>query len=83
MFMADAPTPEQHDAYVQALGFVRIAGLRGDADAQGYLPGLTETPDYAEPPFNALPKEWVEEALVFADQWLACYGEAAKGRGDQ
>lgn len=83
MFLADGPTPEQHDAYVQALGFVRIAGLRGDEEAQSYLPGLTATPDLEEPPFNALPKEWIDDAIVFADQWLACHGEAAKGRGEQ
>jgi len=81
MFMSQAPQPEERQSYISALAFLRIAGVRGDEEAAGYLPGFTDEPDLSEPPLDSIPSEWVMEAMAEADAWLACHGEAVGERG--
>ena len=81
MFLVEAPRPEEREAYVVALSFIRIAGRRGDPDAADYLPGLLEQPDLSQPPFDQIPAGWVREAIARADAWLSCYAEPAGDRG--
>ena len=73
-FTAGAPTPQDKDDYVSALAFLRIAALADDADAAGYLPGLTAAPGASVmPPLDSLPDGWVAEAFERADAWVACH----------
>lgn len=81
MFMADGPAPEQREAYVTALSFIRIAARRGDAQASDYLPGLAQPPDLEQPPLDSFPPDWISEAIARADAWLSCHGETVADRG--
>lgn len=71
-----APTAEEREDYVSAVAFLRIAAAAGDAEAEGFLPGISavlEAP--LEMPLSALPKDWVEEAFRRADTWIDCNAE--------
>lgn len=74
MFLVESPRPEEREAYVTALAYIRIAGRRGDPGAADYLPGLLTEPDLTEPPFSEIPREWIREAIARADAWLSCHG---------
>lgn len=81
MFLVEAPRPEEREAYIVALSFIRIAGQRGDSDAAGYLPGLLEQPDLTASPFDQIPADWVREAISRADAWMSCHGATVGDRG--
>lgn len=83
LFMAQAPTEAERDDYVAALAFIRVAALRGDEDAAGYLPGIADAPDPSMPPYDSFAPEWIEQAVAKADAWIKCHGEAAGDRGTQ
>jgi len=79
MFTAQAPTPEEHDDYVAALAFLRIAAKRGDEDALSFMPAITAEASEVEPPLDALPPGWVAEAFAEADAWIVCHGDPRGG----
>ncbi len=75
MFTNQAPTPEEREAYVTAVLFLRVAAKAGEPEAEGYLPGLTEdSAATLEPPLDSLPEGWVQEAFERADSWIECHG---------
>ncbi len=81
-FMVQGPVEEEREDYVSAFAFLRIAALRDDPEAKGFVPGLTEaTPPTDQPPLDQIPAEWLAEAFTRADEWMACHGEAAGDRG--
>ncbi len=81
MFMAQAPTPEEREQYVAVLSALRVAALRGDLDAQQFLPGLTaDQLTNTEPPLSDLPAEWLQEANDDAQAWMACHRAEADAR---
>ncbi|MCH9680110.1 MAG: hypothetical protein K0V04_01650 [Deltaproteobacteria bacterium] len=81
MFVAAAPTEERREDYVSALTALRVAALRGDIEAQQYVPGLMGPKIVgSEPPLNDLPGPWVTEATERAEAWLTCHRAEAEAR---
>jgi len=81
-FMVQGPVEEEHDDYVFAFTFLRIAALRDDPDAKSFFPGLTEAaPPTDQPPLDQIPAQWLTEAFTHADEWMACHGDAVGDRG--
>lgn len=70
-----APVEAEHDDYVSALVFLRVAAQRGDGLAEAFLSELDR------PPFDDIPPPWRTEATTRAETWMACHGEAAGDRG--
>lgn len=66
-FSNRAPVPSERDDYVSALVALRRAGRAGDAAARRFLPGWSEDPPAtSDPPLDALPRAWIEDALAGA-----------------
>lgn len=83
-FTNQAPVPEEEGDYVAAFTFMRIAALRGDPDAQDYVPGLTApAPPLTDEPLDQVPAAWLTRSYARADAWMSCHAAAAGNRGAQ
>lgn len=82
MFTTEAPKPEQKLEYVEAMSRLLVAARRGNTSAASFMPGMEtmmfgKVPEPVEPPLAELPREWVEEAIKSAEEWLECQSQAA------
>lgn len=82
MFSTEAPKPTDRMDYVEALARLVIAARRGSTDAAKFMPGMEALmfgtiPEVVEPPLAELPKDWIEESLKSADQWIHCHAADA------
>ncbi len=86
LYQGDAPRPdsaEDREAYVAALTNLFTGAFRGSEYGRGYAPDMAaivdtgKLPAKLEQPFEEVPRQWLEEAMSGAREWLACHDKSA------